>query len=186
MATDSRTKFKLQKDAEICSLLQEFSINIQKKVSRLSYSLEVLEQRQSSADSNASKILLDSERMKASNAMWFDITDNDGTSAELKATKRNSEGKGRDTDAAALQKEEYDAIRDGISALKYYHHQSKTDNEFGSDHYFNLDEEDAGSPQYYESAESDLFNQRPLPYIIGSKAFMESKDGGIGGEDERI
>jgi hypothetical protein len=47
-----------------------------------------------------------------------------------------------------------------------------------------LEEDDAESPQYYDSAEADVFNQRPLPFIIGSKDFMESQDGGIGSEQD--
>ena len=71
----------------------------------------------------------------------------------------------------------------GIAALKYFHSHSKSnDKYYESDHYFTLDEEENETPQYYESAEADIFNQRPIPFIIGSKEFMMSQDGGIGSD----
>lgn len=37
---------------------------------------------------------------------------------------------------------------------------------------------------YYPSAEADGFNQRPLPFIVGSREFMESSHAGLGPQEE--
>ena len=100
-----------------------------------------------------------------------------------------------------MQKEENDAIQDGIKALSIFHDPSTGANNtipidpitagadvgigIGNNDYFGIEEEeedDEDSFYYYESSPGDVFNQRPLPFIIGSVEFLDSVDGGIGGD----
>ena len=68
------------------------------------------------------------------------------------------------------------AITDGMKALSIFHDPE----EEIDDQYFQMEEED--SCYYYESNVNDQFNQRPLPYIIGTPEFFESDDVGLGPE----
>ena len=69
------------------------------------------------------------------------------------------------------------AISDGMKALSIFHDPE----EEIDDQYFQMEEED--SCYYYESSVNDQFNQRPLPYIIGTPEFFESDDVGLGPEE---
>lgn len=116
-------------------------------------------------------------------------------------------------DIARLEQEEKSAISDGMKALTLFFDPKRRVND-SSDNYDN-DEDDNGddgggnnnntkrvSPMiimnnaseeeeednncyYYPSAEEDMFNQRPLPFIIGSREFMESSCVGLGDENHR-
>ena len=47
-------------------------------------------------------------------------------------------------------------------------------------HSFDEDDDAIGeNSYYYPSAEGDVFNQRPLPFIVGSREFMESSSAGL-------
>jgi hypothetical protein len=101
-----------------------------------------------------------------------------------------------------LQREEDEAIQQGFMALSIFHDhtapsespapatktnmQHQNSNNYNvSNPYFeeeDLEEDDDDSFYYYESSSGDIFNQRPLPFIIGSMEFWGSVDGGIGGE----
>jgi len=104
-----------------------------------------------------------------------------------------------------MHREEEEAVRDGIKALSIFHdHSNSHSASTGSadqnehprtppdHHYFGSigeDEADDGendddddSFYCYESSPGDMFNQRPLPFVIGSTEFLESVDGGIGGD----
>jgi len=203
----------LKADAQLCTLLHDFSIRVQQRSAQLIDAKMELEQKLRITDQAAERVRLKLAHVKAERPIFFQITDdpyNNPTAVDVSSTMtgHNVTGVGRSTSNSAvsgtgeiivepthtdtsdeneelMRDEEYVAITDGISALKYFHYHSKSAHEYyASDHYFVLEEDDAESPQYYDSAEADVFNQRPLPFIIGSKDFMESQDGGIGSEQD--
>lgn len=186
----------LRQDAQLCTLLQNFSNHVQERASRLSVAVEELDRRVNSVDTNADRVLVDYIRSSDYRAMRFDISDHvcrttDNTVVDhplvgcsTSTPLNQGEGKAVLDTEQSLREEEYNAIQDGIAALSYFHDQSKSNEYELSDHYFGLEEEGADSAYYYESAKADVFNQRPLPFVIGSKAFMESESGGIGNEDD--
>ena len=92
---------------------------------------------------------------------------------------------------ARLEAEEQSAITDGMKALALFYDPkrpkkkcSKEDGEESGegevmgkmcDSMTDAEEDIIGeSCYYYPSAEEDVFNQRPLPFIVGSREFMES------------
>jgi hypothetical protein len=120
---------------------------------------------------------------------------------EKESNNNKGEGVNDDdsADIARLEAEEQAAIQNGMKALSLFfdprrpkrsstaesgdngdHHESEADINRASD----LDiEEDVicDNCYYYPSADEDKFNQRPLPFIIGSREFMESSCAGLGG-----
>lgn len=101
-------------------------------------------------------------------------------------------------DIARLEAEEKAAIQNGMKALSYFFDPKRksnkqpviNDNDKGknedsnisdeSDHHDNIiisTEEDnmiGDNCYFYPAADADVFNQRPLPFIVGSREFMES------------
>ena len=117
---------------------------------------------------------------------------------EKPPTKSHSNTNNNESGLDKMQKEEDDAIQDGINALSIFHDPTAEANNaihadnaiggagMGTTDYFGIEEEeeedDEDSFYYYESSPADVFNQRPLPFIIGSVEFLDSVDGGIGGD----
>ena len=247
----------LKADAELCTLLQNFSLRIQHRSARLLDAKAQLDSKIQRTHIAAEQASLDLTRAKTVKPLFFHITDDldvsgggsdDNNPTALcvssnlvghqvdagdankfekvgKILGRNISGSGKREDllnndvqiigpsfnninagapyhngsspsgqneSAAIREEErireeeHRAIADGIAALKYFHHtKSPRDEYYHSDHYFVLEEEEEDSSEEKRGcAEADLFNSRPLPFIIGSKDFMESQDGGIGSEHE--
>jgi len=118
--------------------------------------------------------------------------------------KRASESIEDDDDSAAeiarLEEEEKSAIQDGMKALSLFYDPKEArqssdgtaclDNEplgfDNDDALMDGDEDVIGDNCYfYPSADGDVFNQRPLPFIVGSSEFMESSCAGLDAvEDE--
>ena len=103
-----------------------------------------------------------------------------------------------DTSSAAiarLEAEEQSAISNGMKALKLFFDPKRSSgtNDNGSGggdnggetttRMIDVEEDIIGENcYYYPSAEEDGFNQRPLPFIVGSREFMESSCAGLGGD----
>eukprot|EP00804_Cyclotella_cryptica_P022606 CCRYP_009477-RA/>CCRYP_009477-RA protein AED:0.45 eAED:0.45 QI:0/-1/0/1/-1/1/1/0/131 len=110
---------------------------------------------------------------------------------EEQETKKNLGPDDDDSAAeiARLEAEEQAAIRDGMKELSLLFdpkQSTKISENFGFDddddlHAYNGDDDVIGdSCYYYPSAKDDAFNQRPLPFIVGSQEFMESSSDGLG------
>ena len=106
-------------------------------------------------------------------------------------------------DIARLEAEEKDAIQNGMKALSLFFDPKRPkckkksndddvnddeDDISDEDHHDNIvisTEEDnmiGDNCYFYPAAEADGFNQRPLPFIVGSREFMESSCSVGGGE----
>ncbi len=110
-----------------------------------------------------------------------------------------------------MQREEDEAIKEGIKALSIFHDHTQNTTSANHNHHTHPttknhpnhhqlqysaydhiieeqdensnveeDDDDEDSFYYYESSPQDLFNQRPLPFVVGSVEFLNSVDGGIG------
>ena len=108
-------------------------------------------------------------------------------------------------DIARLEEEEKLAISDGMKALTLFFDPKRPINDSIGDNCGNNndgggnntkrvspmimnnaseeEEEEDNNCYYYPSATEDMFNQRPLPFIIGSREFMESSCVGLGDEN---
>jgi len=94
-------------------------------------------------------------------------------------------------DIARLEREEQSAIADGMKALELFFDPKRPNKSSGDggddggegDTMIDVEEDIIGENcYYYPSAEADGFNQRPLPFIVGSREFMESSCAGLGGD----
>ena len=197
----------LKADAQLSTLLQEFSSRVQKRATKLIDAKAGLEQKLRNVDQAAERASFGFVAARSAKPLSFDISDDydfdscacehehehehekinftskvnvkSNSDADLNCASRDN----YDGNELLLMEEELKAKVDGLAALKF-HSSSKSAHEYeyyahASDHYFGIEEEDSESPQYYESADADIFNQRPLPFIIGSKDFRMAKDGGI-------
>lgn len=99
-------------------------------------------------------------------------------------------------DIARLEEEERSAISDGIKALSLFFDPMRVESggRDGNGSGSGKGGSSVGPPimiidteedncYYYPSAEEDGFNQRPLPFIVGSREFMESSCVGLGDEN---
>jgi len=130
-----------------------------------------------------------------------DVVDNDNKGIQRKEERTDGRDEDEDddiddnssADIARLEAEEQSAIADGMKALELFFdpkrpNQSSGDGSNGSgggegDTMIDVEEDIIGENcYYYASAEADGFNQRPLPFIVGSREFM----GGdiVGGDDD--
>ena len=102
---------------------------------------------------------------------------------------------------ATIEEEEKSAIQDGMKALSLFYdpkeaRQSSDGTACFDNEPLGFDNDDAlmdhgyedvigDNCYFYASAEGDVFNQRPLPFIVGSSEFMESSCAGLDAvEDE--
>mmetsp|Transcript_4591 Transcript_4591/g.10075 ORF Transcript_4591/g.10075 Transcript_4591/m.10075 type:complete len:302 (-) Transcript_4591:162-1067(-) len=130
-----------------------------------------------------------------------DVVDNDNKDIQRKEERTDGRDEDEDddiddnssADIARLEAEEKSAIADGMKALELFFdpkrpNQSSGDGSNGSgggegDTMIDVEEDIIGENcYYYASAEADGFNQRPLPFIVGSREFMESSCAGLGGD----
>jgi len=130
-----------------------------------------------------------------------DVVDNDNKGIQRKEERTDGRDEDEDddiddnssADIARLEAEEQSAIADGMKALELFFdpkrpNQSSGDGSNGSgggegDTMIDVEEDIIGENcYYYASAEADGFNQRPLPFIVGSREFMESSCAGLGGD----
>mmetsp|Transcript_5550 Transcript_5550/g.12141 ORF Transcript_5550/g.12141 Transcript_5550/m.12141 type:complete len:298 (+) Transcript_5550:41-934(+) len=96
---------------------------------------------------------------------------------------------------ARLEAEERSAIADGMRALKLFYDPKRPRRASSGGSAASGGGEEEGmvamdaegdiigdNCYYYPSAEEDGFNQRPLPFVVGSREFMESSCAGLGGD----
>jgi hypothetical protein len=172
----------LKLDADLSTLLQNASVHIQDRTRSLSEKIDTLDQKMRSVQTNALGAELNFTRTKNSNPTRFEISDDGSKHGIHPCQDKDSIGDKCGFEEEQVLKEQEDrAIRDGLEALKFYHDYSRfhENDHWMADHYFS---EVIDSASDFEST-FDVFNQRPLPFVIGSKAFMESSDGGLGSED---
>lgn len=192
---DQGEEWTLADDARLASFVQEFTAHIQRRAESIADAVVSLENKK---DRAAAKVeLAKSAFLALPDQRFVQQVVVDGTgyggggSGDDNAQPRRQEDNVDDNDSnAGTADEEQDptklqqdledqAIRDGMKGLKLFYdpaHATGTE-----DHYFGLDQGD-DSACYYESAPADAFNQRPLPFVVGSREFMESKDAGLGEE----
>lgn len=191
-ASYSKDTCNLKKDADLCALLEHMSVHVQQKSYSLSQKLQDLERKMHTVENIASGAILEFMDQKDNYPTHFEISDTELDSCDVRKDRGMI---GEIEDENVLREEEINAILDGLGALKYFHDHSVSlqDGSFIEDHYFQLDEvnvtqsptdDNGGSGGTDFSEGVDIFNQRPLPYVIGSKAFMESDDGGLGNDDD--
>lgn len=200
-------------DVNLCTLVQSISMHVQKRSLVLSNKLELLERKvkdiqKISLDTNV-KMLRRKEKVPTINH----IEDEPGaseyhrsehcsskkmnTSSNNITGKRNQDKKSdkgyeqnnihesinREVDQ--LAEVETKAIKLGISALKFFDDSTKfkeNEDTFENHYFYNDGNEDDSESR---CAPDDYFNLRPLPFIIGSKAFMEADyDSGLNGDEK--
>ncbi|KAL7476780.1 hypothetical protein ACHAW6_002617 [Cyclotella cf. meneghiniana] len=208
-ASPESTPWDLSHDALLATLLHEFSNHIVQRTREVS--LEIRKLQSSVNKVGVDVAFVQNEWMKSSRGIFMEhvVSDDDGNEkikTDSRGGMRNEKdqketdlGSDHDDDSAAeiarLEAEEQAAIRDGMKALSLFFDpkQSRKTSENAMDDELGFDGDDADAYYgdndiigddcyYYPSAKDDAFNQRPLPFIVGSREFMESSCAGLGGE----
>eukprot|EP00550_Attheya_septentrionalis_P007174 CAMPEP_0198286584 /NCGR_PEP_ID=MMETSP1449-20131203/5644_1 /TAXON_ID=420275 /ORGANISM="Attheya septentrionalis, Strain CCMP2084" /LENGTH=211 /DNA_ID=CAMNT_0043984369 /DNA_START=81 /DNA_END=716 /DNA_ORIENTATION=+ len=161
----------LAQDAMLTTFLHEFSQHMQLRATELSHKIVHLEDQVGTLqcelrNKNCDFLLRTNShfvesRVKSEDYATVDDDDDD-----------DSEQTSDSTDIEPLPQDDGAAIRLGMRALPlFFDTQEELDDE-------------PDSACYYDSTEDDIFNCRPLPFIVGSIDFMESTDAGIGDDEE--
>lgn len=194
----------LSHDALLATLLHEFTNHIVQRTHAVSTEVQKLQSSVNKVGVDVATV--QNEWMKCSRTIVMEqvVTEDESSESDSSDDKNNeeqteqAEGKeiGSDDDSAAeiarLEEEEKSAIQDGMKALSLFYDAKQamrasdgTGDEIGldNDEYLNsFDAEDdvmGDNCYYYPSADGDVFNQRPLPFIVGSREFMESSSAGL-------
>lgn len=192
------------------TLLNEFSSHVASRTHRTAAEIRALQD--SVNDAGVDVALVQTQFMKRSADIFMEQVvgeddDSDETDSEEeeedegdaedgdKQTSGRNEERSDDkddddssADIARLEAEERSAIADGMKALGLFFDPKRGsggDGGSGDGETMMDSEEDiiGENCYYYPSAEEDGFNQRPLPFIVGSREFMESSSAGLGGEN---
>jgi len=200
----------LAQDADLALFLEEFSLHIQRRAAEVARSAGQLDDklRRASAAVHAANLqfsCLTNERFveqvvvvtneeEEEAEIWDENDDKSRKAVKVDPNNSDDEDDDNDDDDATTEREEGAAIADGLKALSIFYDPAAAATSDGggmqggygapdADHYFGLDGED-DSCYYYESNPADVYNHRPLPFVVGSREFLESTDAGLGGEDE--
>lgn len=182
-------EWTLADDARMASFVQEFTAHIQRRAESIAAAVVALENKK---DRAAVKVELAKSAFLAlpdQRLVQQVVVDGTGTSTDDDEEPPQQGNKGdehenrpstTDEEQDPIQKQQHledQAIKDGMKGLKLFYDPAQATGT--EDHYFGLDQGD-DSACYYESAPADTFNQRPLPFVVGSREFMESRDAGLG------
>lgn len=189
----AETQWTLADDAKLATYVQEFSAHIQRRAEEVATAVVDLEAK--SAKAAVQVELAKSAFLRLPDVRFVEqvVVDGDGRQdqddggaivnghrPQSDTAPGNDEEEGDTNQLEAQQRQQQEleeqAIKDGMKALSLFYDPAAVGE---TDHYFGLDPVD-DSACYYESAPADTFNQRPLPFIVGSKEFMESTDAGLG------
>jgi hypothetical protein len=196
------TPWDLSDDALLATLLQEFTNHMVQRTHEVSTEVRKLQSLVNNVGVEVASV--QNEFMKSSHKVAMeqvvkqeevkasDIIDKKG-SEDVAQNEAGSDDDDSAAEIARLEEEEKLAIQDGMKALSlfYDHKQTRqasdgTGDELGFDNdddmnAFDGDDDVIGDNCYfYPSAEGDVFNQRPLPFIVGSSEFMGSSCAGLG------
>ena len=183
-------EWTLADDARLASFVQEFTSHIQRRAESIAAAVVALENKK---DRAAVKIELAKSAFLAlpdQRLVQQVVVDGTGTGDDTeelpqqgnKGDEHENQTTTTDEEQDPIQKQQHledQAIKNGMKGLKLFYDPAQATGT--EDHYFGLDQGD-DSACYYESAPADTFNQRPLPFVVGSREFMESRDAGLGEE----
>ena len=187
-------------DVNLCTLVQSISLHVQKRSLVLSNKLELLETKvqdiqKLSLETNA-KMLRRKEKVPTINqiedepcASEHHRHQHEHSTSNNNLTEKRNQGTKSDRslnpEDDQLAEVETKAIKLGISALKFFDDSTKfkeNEDTFENHYFYNDGDEDDSESR---CAPDDYFNLRPLPFIIGSKAFMEAEyDSGLNGDEK--
>eukprot|EP00579_Thalassiosira_antarctica_P001542 CAMPEP_0201870544 /NCGR_PEP_ID=MMETSP0902-20130614/3621_1 /ASSEMBLY_ACC=CAM_ASM_000551 /TAXON_ID=420261 /ORGANISM="Thalassiosira antarctica, Strain CCMP982" /LENGTH=285 /DNA_ID=CAMNT_0048396193 /DNA_START=73 /DNA_END=930 /DNA_ORIENTATION=- len=212
---NNQQSWDLSTDALLATLLHEFSSHVASRTHHVASEIRNLQNSVNEAGVDVA--ICQTEFMKRSADIFMEQvvgddesesdSDEDEDDGDDEKTDKSSEPKEEqnndqdddDSDSssaeiARLEAEEKSAIADGMKALSLFfdpkrpNKSSSGSSSVEGDTMIDVEEDIIGENcYYYPSAEEDGFNQRPLPFIVGSREFMESSCaglGGVGGENQ--
>ena len=185
----------LSTDAQLATLLNEITNHITSRTQHVSRDIRQLQQEVNNVGVNVA--LVRTQFMKRSNEIFMEQVVGDDEEESMSSDEKNQNTNestkqkndtnnedNDDADIARLELEEQAAINDGMEALNLFFdakrrpQQGSLDSESGGNknQIVESTEDDmiGDDRYYYAAAEEDMFNQRPLPFVIGSREFVES------------
>jgi hypothetical protein len=227
--TSSKEEWDLSTDAQLATLLHEFTSHIQKRTHHVSSQIKNLQNSVNQVGITVG--LVQHDMMQMSNEICMEQVvgeddDDDDENDNRKGAETHDDNDDDDDDSSAdiarLEAEEKAAIQNGMKALSLFFDpkrkrssmQQQQQDKNGTSNNNNIDEgiipasdtttaaEETNivinttitdgeenvigeNCYFYPAADADVFNSRPLPFIVGSREFMESSCGGDG-EFDRI
>ena len=195
IAQSTNNTWDLSTDAQLATLLNEITNHITARTQHVSRDIRQLQQEVNNVGVNVA--LVRTQFMKRSNEIFMEqvVGDDEEESISLDEKDQNTDESTmqkndtnieQDDDDAIIKRlelEEQAAINDGMEVLKLFFDakrrpQQGSDSESGGNNNQIVEsaEDDMVGDDcyYYAAAEGDMINQRPLPFIIGSREFVES------------
>lgn len=225
-SSKEEVEWDLSTDAQLATLLHEFTTHIQKRTYHVSTQIKNLQNSVNQVGVTVG--LAQHDMMQMSNEICMeqvvgeddDDDENDNgegihTNTHDDTNDNNHDNDDDDDDSSAdiarLEAEEKAAIQNGMKALSLFFdpkrkrssmQQQQQDNDEGIITTSDTTPEETNivinttitdgeenvigeNCYFYPAADADVFNSRPLPFIVGSREFMESSCGGEG-EFDRI
>jgi hypothetical protein len=233
--TSSKEEWDLSTDAQLATLLHEFTSHIQKRTHRVSSQIRNLQNSVNQVGITVGLVQHDMMQMsneicmeqvvgedddENDNGVGVKTNNNDDTHDDTNNNIDDDDDDDSSADIARLEAEEKAAIQNGMKALSLFFDPKRKSSSIqqqrdknGTNSNNNIDEgiiptSDTTAAEetniiinatitdgeenvigencyFYPAADADVFNSRPLPFIVGSREFMESSCGGDG-EFDRI
>mmetsp|Transcript_30892 Transcript_30892/g.45456 ORF Transcript_30892/g.45456 Transcript_30892/m.45456 type:complete len:280 (-) Transcript_30892:50-889(-) len=207
----SNNEWNLSTDALLATILHELSTHIQSRTHHVSSEIRTLQKSVNQVGVEVGLVQQQWMKKSHDICMEQvvgedDESDDDSESEEggddvvrnkISAHQEEEDDDDSSADIARLEAEEKAAIQNGMKALSLFFDPKRKskkksnddDDDISdeSDHHDNMvisAEEDnmiGDNCYFYPAADADVFNQRPLPLIVGSREFMESCCGVEGG-----
>lgn len=178
----------LAHDAELTTVLRQFSLHARRRAGEVSEAIVRLDEK--SARVKCEVLATNVDLLLRGDSQFLEnrveaVGDGGVGAVGQPIPTENSSAAVDEGDAEAaeseMEAEENAAIREGMKALSIFCDPAKSaDDRFGEGF---EGSDNADSCWYYESSPDDLFNQRPLPFLVASREFAESCDAGLGEED---
>ena len=180
-------KWDLSADALLATYLREYSTHLARQTQTIATEIRDLGHRVSQVEIEVTKCHSEfadkSSKVFVEHAVAEDLSDDENNPSRHPPKEVGEDDADSGTDIARLEEEENSAIAEGMKALALFYdpmrRRTATDN---------LSEggESRGSHGddccFYPSAENDMFNNRPLPFIVGSPEFYQSSSAGLAEE----
>lgn len=194
---DNMKKWSLADDENLSSTLESITSYMHHRINSFSESLITLEE---STNRVSNRIQLENVKLSwGSDTQFMEhrVKDDDDNDDESKSSKTNDSSMNNSNFSTAQNSDDniiQAALNDGMNALSLFLDPSNPQ-AFRSNmqrrnatniHNNNVDTGVVDSCYYYDSIETDEFNHRPLPYVIGSIEFNESVNAGLGSTDQEL
>ena len=194
---ETQEKWDLSADALLATCLREYSTHLARQTQTIATDIRNLGHRLSQVEIEVRQCQSDfadkSSKLFIEHAVAEDVPDDEIDRSQNLARDVGGDDADSSADIARLEEEENSAIAEGMKALALFYDPMRrrpaTENSSEGDESgdgaqraesdYLADASHGDDCCFYPSAEHDIFNNRPLPYIVGSPEFYQSSSAGL-------